>query len=80
MNGHWNNPPEAEKLPDNPRFLFEANSNCTELVGRRVIINVGAWKGESGTVVSAIPEISACRVRLDSGFATAWFTSELDLF
>lgn len=49
----------------------------SEMVGQRVEITNGAWKGEAGTVRSIIPENGCLRVRLDSGIQLAWGACEL---
>jgi len=54
------------------------NADCLQqLVGQRVEITNGAWRGESGTVRAVIPENGCLRVRLDSGIQLAWGASEL---
>ena len=47
------------------------------VVGQRVEIANGAWKGEAGTVRAFIPENGCLRVMLDSGIQLAWGASEL---
>ena len=55
-----------------------SNADCLQrLVGQRVEITTGAWKGEQGKVVALIPTNGCYRVKLDSGFQTAWGAGEL---
>lgn len=62
-------------LPNKPEAPTRVVSS--DLVGQRVEITNGAWKGETGTVRSIIPENGCLRVRLDSGIQLPWDVSEL---
>ena len=53
------------------------NTNHPPLqVNTRVQVTEGAWKGCTGIITSVLPN-SAFRVKLDSGYQTAWYESEL---
>jgi hypothetical protein len=50
----------------------------SQMVGMRVTINEGAWKGERGVVTSYIESNGFYHVMTDSGLCLAWHHSEIE--
>jgi len=60
-----------------PQTPTRDSVTSSDLVGSRVEITRGAWKGENGTVRDYIPQCDGYRVTLDSGIQLAWAACEL---